>query len=95
MLNYISSPSTYAYYTNNSILRPVSMLDITSDPNIYNHKLSTSLMQYNTLYSAISPYGEATPNRAGVDFIHAEYGYGEVECEVSLKSITNLNSLLV
>ena len=45
------------------------MLDITSDPNIYNHKLSTSLMQYNTLYSAISPYGEATPNRAGVDFL--------------------------
>ena len=42
-VNYISSPSTYAYYTNNSILRPVSMLDITSDPNIYNHKLSTSL----------------------------------------------------
>ena len=68
-VNYISSPSTYAYYTNNSILRPVSMLDITSDPNIYNHKLSTSLMQYNTLYSAISPYGEATPNRAGVDFL--------------------------
>ena len=32
--------------------------------------------------------------RAGVDFIHAKYGYGEVECEVSLKSITNLNSLL-
>ena len=68
-VNYISSPSTYAYYTNNSILRPVSMLDITSDPNIYNHKLSTSLMQYSTLYSAISPYGEATPNRAGVDFL--------------------------
>ena len=33
-------------------------------------------------------------NRAGVDFIHAEYGYGEVECEVSLKSIKNLISLL-
>jgi len=33
-------------------------------------------------------------NRAGVDFIHAEYGYGEVECEVSVKSIKNLISLL-
>ena len=32
--------------------------------------------------------------RAGVDFIHAKYGYGEVECEVSLESITNLNLLL-
>ena len=33
-------------------------------------------------------------NRAGVDFIHAKYGYGEVECEVSLESIKNLISLL-
>ena len=64
-VNYISAPSSYAYYTNNTILRPVSLMDITTDPNIYNHRLSTSLMQYNTLYSAVSPYGEATPNRVG------------------------------
>ena len=64
-VDYISAPSSYAYYTNNTILRPVSLMDITTDPNIYNHRLSTSLMQYNTLYSAVSPYGEATPNRVG------------------------------
>ena len=64
-VNYISAPSSYAYYTNNTLLRPVSLMDITTDPNIYNHRLSTSLMQYNTLYSAVSPYGEATPNRVG------------------------------
>ena len=64
-INYISAPSSYAYYTNNTLLRPVSLMDITTDPNIYNHRLSTSLMQYNTLYSSVSPYGEATPNRVG------------------------------
>jgi hypothetical protein len=64
-VDYVSAPSSYAYYTNNTILRPVSLMDITTDPNIYNHRLSTSLMQYNTLYSAVSPYGEATPNRVG------------------------------
>jgi len=64
-VNYVSAPSSYAYYTNNTILRPVSLMDITTDPNVYNHRLSTSLMDYNTLYSAVSPYGEATPNRVG------------------------------
>jgi len=64
-VDYVSAPSSYAYYTNNTILRPVSLMDITTDPNIYNHRLSTSLMQYNKLYNAVSPYGEATPNRVG------------------------------
>ena len=68
-VNYISAPSSYAYYTNNTLLRPVSLMDITTDPNIYSHRLSTSLMQYNTLYSAFSPYGEATPNRAGASVL--------------------------
>ena len=30
--------------------------------------------------------------RAGIDFIHASYGYGK--CDHSVKSIKNLNSLL-
>ena len=75
-VNYISAPSSYAYYTNNTILRPVSMMDITTDPNIYNNRLSTSLMHYNTLYTAVTPYGEATPNRAGakIDFDYKNKG---------------------
>ena len=75
-VNYISAPSSYAYYTNNTILRPVSMMDITTDPNIYNNRLSTSLMHYNILYTAVTPYGEATPNRAGakIDFDYKNKG---------------------
>ena len=71
-VNYISAPSSYAYYTNNTLLRPVSMMDIATDPSIYNNRLSTSLMHYNTLYTAVTPYGEATPNRAGTK-LHFEY----------------------
>ena len=67
-VEYNSAPSTYAYYTNNTILRPVSLLDITTDPNIYNQRLSTSLMNYNPLYNAVSPYGESTPNRNGLKY---------------------------
>lgn len=75
-INYISAPSSYAYYTNNTILRPVSMMDITTDPNVYNNRLSTSLMHYNILYTAVTPYGEATPNRAGakIDFDYKNKG---------------------
>ena len=63
---YESSPSSYPYFTNNTVLRPVSLMDITTDPNIYNQRLSTVLMNFNPQYGAVNPYGEATPNRAGV-----------------------------
>ena len=36
-----------------------------SDPNVYNQNLSTSLMSYNPMYSSVTPYGDATPNRIG------------------------------
>ena len=42
------------------------MLDIVSDPSVYNQYLSTSLMDYNAMYSAVNPYGDATPNRIGM-----------------------------
>ncbi|MDG1284020.1 MAG: hypothetical protein P8N46_05120, partial [Flavobacteriales bacterium] len=47
--------------------RKVSLLDIVSDQKIYNQSLSTSLMNYNPMYSSVMPYGDATPNRIGVN----------------------------
>jgi len=64
-IDYNTNITTYPYYSNNYTQRKVSLLDIISDPNIYNQNLSTSLMNYNPMYSAISPYGDATPNRIG------------------------------
>ena len=64
-IQYNSTNSTYPYYSNNYTQRKVSLLDIMSDPNVYNQNLSTSLMSYNPMYSSVSPYGEATPNRIG------------------------------
>ena len=32
-------------------------------------------------------------NRAGVDFIHANYGYGQVKCELSVNQIEQILSL--
>jgi len=64
-IQYNNSTTTYPYYSNNYTQRKVSLLDIMSDPNVYNKNLSTSLMSYNLMYSSVTPYGDATPNRIG------------------------------
>ena len=65
-VEYNNITTSYPYYSNNYTQRKVTILDIISDPNIYNQNLSTSLMNYNPMYSAVSPYGDATPNRVGL-----------------------------
>ena len=64
-IQYNNTTTTYPYYSNNYTKRKVSLLDVISDPNVYNQNLSTSLMSYNPVYSSVSPYGDATPNRIG------------------------------
>ena len=64
-IQYNNSTTTYPYYSNNYTQRKVSLLDVMSDPNVYNKNLSTSLMSYNPMYSSVSPHGDATPNRIG------------------------------
>ena len=64
-IQYNNTTTTYPYYSNNYTKRKVSLLDVISDPNVYNQSLSTSLMSYNPMYSSVSPYGDATPNRIG------------------------------
>lgn len=64
-VNYNTTTTTYPYYSNNYTQRKASLIDIISDPKIYNQNLSTSLMNYNPMYSSTEPYGNATPNRVG------------------------------
>ena len=66
-IQYSLTPTSYPFYNNNFTQRNISLLDIISDPNIYNQKLSTSLMNYNPMYSVTMPYGDATPNRLGAE----------------------------
>ena len=65
-IEYDNTNTSYPYYSNNYTQRKVGMLDVMSDPKIYNQSLSTSLMNYNPMYSSVSPYGDATPNRIGL-----------------------------
>ena len=65
-IDYNNITTSYPYFSNNYTQRKVSLLDIMSDPNVYNQSLSTSLINYNPMYSAVSAYGDATPNRIGL-----------------------------
>lgn len=65
-IDYNNITTSYPYFSNNYTQRKVSLLDIMSDPNVYNQSMSTSLMNYNQMYSAVSSYGDATPNRIGL-----------------------------
>ncbi len=65
-IDYNNITTSHPYFSNNYTQRKVSLLDIMSDPNVYNQSMSTSLMNYNQMYSAVSAYGDATPNRIGL-----------------------------
>ena len=61
-----NSNTIYPIYTNMSLIRPPSVFDLVSDDQLYNQDLSSVLMVFNPIYSNILPYGDATPNRAGI-----------------------------
>ena len=71
-MNETNVGSIYSLYSNNFLRRPVSIFDITSDPNIYNQNISGTLMSFNPIFSNALPYGDATPNRQGIflNFYH-------------------------
>tara|TARA_B100001939_G_C16947545_1_gene620944 strand:+ start:18311 stop:18928 length:618 start_codon:yes stop_codon:yes gene_type:complete len=48
---------------------------------------------HDAIYVGDMPSDLYCANRAGVDFIYAKYGYGEVECEVSVDQISQVISL--
>ena len=53
-------------------LRPTAVFDLMSDDFRYNQSLSQTLMEFDPKYNNSTPFGDATPNRAGVHF-QADY----------------------
>jgi len=53
-------------YTNDQIVRPVSMYDVYNDPTLYSAGITDNIMQYNPAVNNVLPYGLATFNRRGV-----------------------------
>ncbi len=64
-------PGVYQQFTNAAIGRAINITDIINHNAAYSYKISDRLMAYNVAYDNITPYGLATPNRAGI-YLNAE-----------------------
>ena len=56
----------YSTYSNDAVVRPITVFDIITDQNTYNQNISPTLMNFNPIFSNALPYGDATPNRIGL-----------------------------
>lgn len=65
-VNYNAQPLYYDRYTNGQTARPLGLLDVVANENIYNRTLSSRLMPINNIFNNAMPFGIATFNRVGV-----------------------------
>jgi len=71
-IDYSQQNNFFKRYTNNQIVRPVSMYDLYNDPNLYSVGIQTGIMDYNPAVNNALPYGIATFNRRGA-YVGASY----------------------
>ncbi|MBK6483945.1 MAG: hypothetical protein IPG01_12640 [Chitinophagaceae bacterium] len=64
-INYTAYPAAYQRITNDQILRPITMMDLMRESDLYYTQLNSNLTEMNPGYDNITPYGAATPNRQG------------------------------
>lgn len=68
-----STPQVFKSVANNPFaFRSINLFDLTREAGIYNQAISEQLMSYDPRYGNVTPYGVATPNRAGV-YLNTSY----------------------
>jgi hypothetical protein len=67
-IDYNQQNNFFNRYTNDQILRPVSVYDMYNDPTLYSVGITDRIMQYNPSVNNVLPYGLATFNRTGIYF---------------------------
>lgn len=70
--NFNSPTTIYPRYTLNQQIRPTAIQDILTEELRYNQSISQNLSAFDPKYNNSRPYGDATPNRAGVH-LQADY----------------------
>ena len=65
-INYNNLPNFYNRIGNTKLARPLDLMDIIRNDNLYNTSVTANLMPINPLYNNILPYGITTFNRQGV-----------------------------
>lgn len=86
-INYLAQPLAYTRYTSDQVLRPTTIMDLMRDGSLYNRQISTTLMNYNPIYSNALPYGVATPNRRG---FYAKLRYAMPKDQIVVEAATNM-----
>lgn len=75
-INYAGQPRAYGRIGNDQTARALSLLDLSRDASLYRTQINSSLMSYDPRYDNATPYGLATPNRAGFT---AKVGYEDAQ----------------
>jgi hypothetical protein len=67
-VNFQSINQFYSRYGNEQLVRAISAMDLMQDVSIFQLNFQPPLNDYSIAYDNINPYGNATPNRAGMMF---------------------------
>lgn len=62
----LSSPTEVGRIFNSTIYRTATIYDRLTQEGLYNQSINVGLMTFLPLYGNVTPYGPATPNRAGI-----------------------------
>jgi hypothetical protein len=65
-VNYNALPQFFDRYTNTQSFRPLGLMDVVANDNIYSRTISSRPMVQNNLFNNAMPFGIATENRNGV-----------------------------
>jgi hypothetical protein len=107
-VNYNALPVYFDRYTNTQSIRPLGLLDVVSNDNIYNRTINSRLASQNNLFNNAMPFGIATANRVGayakvqykkeLDATLSYYNLSEIQGEGTLAlrkfSIVKLNAMI-
>jgi hypothetical protein len=87
-INYNALPVYFDRFTNAQTIRPLSLLDVVTNENIYNRTVSSKLNTENNLYNNALPFGIATFNRAGV---YAKLNYKkDIDANVTYYNVSEI-----
>lgn len=83
-IDYNQQNTFFNRYTNDQILRPISVYDLYNDPSLYSVGITDRIMQYNPAINNVLPYGIATFNRKGI-YLGVSYADSAKIIEASAK----------
>ncbi|MCB0635252.1 MAG: hypothetical protein KDC54_01465 [Lewinella sp.] len=82
-VNFGNSKDLFNRIGNDRRLRMPTLFDLGPDRSLYTYQLSEQLMAYDPRYANVMPYGQATPNRRGLQ-LSVDYGDDESALEAGV-----------